>query len=394
MAAHEGQYFVNYSTTRAFALMDVTADESPFPTSPLKHTIPRLLRKGFIVELVSTGTGPEGVDHLRIVPRKNNPGAFTADLWLKAGGDVVRGFELHCENCAHPFRLLFDRGRLDTVDLRYRQTWSSTPVPHPEVMQLEYRMVYSGPTGTDAFATNAVMHAFDPTHSFNLPYFKYPSGVADYRKIGWLPEDTTFWQHMPAPLPTARLKRDMEFLRMHDLNRSDWREQLDDPTNFFKPPYAVWSPDRRIHINDLAGTYPSSAGHRVASGAVLPDLVAQFYLDVDTIDGILRHRSYTVADGYQTLVPSNRLPWSDCFYNIWFDLCEIRRRRLEAELDKPGTDLIRAHVLYMKHSAALRRMTRRFLEETGHGTRCEPLYRWNARVKKALGVDNIALLGM
>jgi hypothetical protein len=396
IASHGGRFFVNYNTTKAFALMDMTADESPFPTSPFKHTVPRLLRKGFIVELVSLAATADGVDHLRIVPRHNNTRAFSADLWLAHDGDAVHGLELHCDACPqHPFRLLFDHGRLDTVDLRIRQSWNTGPTPFPEVMQLDYRMVYTSPGTTDSFTSRAVMHAFDPTSTFTLPYFRYPEEVPDYRKIGWLPADTLFWQRTQAPLPSARQQQDMAFLRMNDLNAGAWYGELDNARNFFRPPYAVWSADRRIRMSDLA---TAARDPLVGTGPDIKprmsELVAQIYLDVDTIDGQLIHRSFTVADGYRTMVPREREPWTDCFHNIWLDLCEIQRRKMEAQLARPGTTLARAQALHIHYTKVLDRLGRRLLQETGNGTLCEPLYHWNAVVKEALGIDNIALLGM
>ncbi|HRH68659.1 MAG TPA: carboxypeptidase-like regulatory domain-containing protein [Flavobacteriales bacterium] len=393
IAPRNGRFFVNYNTTKAFALIDITAEESPFPVSPLKHRSVRLLKKGFSVELVSLAAAPDGVDHLRVLPRTNNPNAFVADLWLEPGGDAVRALELRCRNCPrHPFRPLFEHGRIDTVDLRYKQHWSTATDPTPHVMQLDYRMVYSGPDANETFSTHALMHTYDRTSTFTLPLFDHAAELPDYRKIGWLPTDTLFWQRVQAPLPSARQQRDMDFLRMNDLNTGDWYEDLDNPRSFFKPPYAIWSAEHRLRISDLgSATVPPPVTD------VKPDhmvLYAQFYLDLDTVNGALLHRSFSVADGYRTLVPRERLPWTDCFHNIWFDLCEMERRELETELGKPGMTLARAQLLYTRHTQAMQRMTQRLLLETGHGTRCEPLYRWNAVIKEALGIDNIALLGM
>lgn len=393
VAAHEGRLFVNYNTTKAFALMDITAEESYFPISPLKHKQAKLLRKGFVVEQVSAAGDADGVDHLRIVPRRNNPRAFTVELWLEPGGDAVRAVELWCRNCPqHPFRPLFQHGSIDTVDLRFKQTWSSGAQPLPEVMQLDYRMAYSGPAAQETFTTHALMHAYDRTSPFTLPLFNYPGEIPDYRKIGWLPEDTAFWQRVQPPLPTAKQQSAMEFLKMNDLNAGTWYGELDNARNFFKPPYAIWSPERRIRLSELTGAETPEG--RPGLDPKFTDLVAQFYLDLDTVNGQLLHRSFTVADGYHTAVPAERLPWTDCFYNIWFDLCELERRKLEADLSASGTSLSDAQSLYTEHSNALRRMTQRLLEETGHGTRCEALFYWNAVVKEATGIDNIVLLGM
>lgn len=393
IAARDGRFFINYNTTKAFALIDITADQTLFPTSPLKHERTKYLRRGFVVEQVSAAADKDGVDHLRIIPRTNNPHAFTTELWLEPGGDAVRAVELRCRNCPqHPFKPLFEHGSIDTVDLRYKQIWSSGPAPMPEVMQLDYRMVYSGPGTQERFTTHALMHAYDRGTSFTLPLFTYLEELPDYRKIGWLPEDTAFWQRVHPPLPTAKQQRAMEFLRMNDLNSGQWYSDLDNARNFFKPPYAIWSPETRIRLTELVGA--ETPQDQPGLDPSRTHLAAQFYLDLDTVNGQLLHRSFTVADGYLTTVPAERLPWTDCFHNIWFDLCELERRKLEAALSAPGITLARAQTLYAEHTAALRRTTQRLLQETVHGTVCEPLFHWNQVVKAELGIDNIALLGM
>ncbi len=236
------------------------------------------------------------------------------------------------------------------------------------------------------------MHAYDRTSGFTLPLFTYPGEVPDYRKIGWLPEDTAFWQRVHPPLPTAKQQRAMAFLKMNDLNSGQWYGDLDNARNFFKPPYAIWSPERRIRLTELIGAETPEGQPDLDPART--HLAAQFYLDLDTVNGQLLHRTFTVADGYLTTVPAERLPWTDCFHNIWFDLCELERRKLEADLDAPGMTIARAQALYTEHTTALRRITQRILQETAHGTRCEPLFHWNAVIKEALGIDNIALLGL
>jgi hypothetical protein len=395
VATTDGRLFINYNTTKAFALIAITAEDSPFPTSPLKHQRAKQLRKGFIVEEVSTAAGKDGVDHLRIVPRTNNPEAFTTELWLEPGGDAVRAVELRCKNCPkHPFIPLYEHGRIDTVDLRYKQFWSVGPTPFPQVMQLDYHMAYSGPDTHEGFTTHALMHAYDPGQGFTLPLFTYHGELPDYRKIGWLSEDTAFWQRVQPPLPTARQEQAMRFLRMNDINHGGWFNELDNGRNFFKPPYALWSAEKRVRLIDLkdALALPDPDQRPVPKDSLA--LLVQFYLDMDTVNGRFIHRSFTVVDGYGTVVPEAREPWTDCFQNIWFDLCEVERRRMEAALNASGMTPARAEAVYTTHTRALQRITLRYLQETDNGKRCEALFPWNAVVKEALGIDNIALLGM
>jgi hypothetical protein len=403
--AKDGRYFINYNTTRAFALLDILTEDSYFPPSPLAHTKARQLRRSYIAEQLSAGSGPDGVDHLRVTPREHLREAFTLDLWLGSTDDRVRALELHCTRCPkHPFLPLFDHGRIDTVDLRYKQTWSTSGPALPEVMELSYRMVYTGPDFTETFRTDAVMHAYDRSSTFITPLFEYSGDLPDYHKIGWLPADSLFWTRVRPPLPTDRQRSAMDFLLRNDLREGSWVKQLGSDQRFFSAHYAEWSAKGRIMLHAISTRDPRESSSKVTKG-VLADyaismegpkvsLVAQIYLDLDTVNGQLLHRSTTVLDGFQSYYLEQEHPWTACLHNIWFDLCEMERRAMEVRLNVPGLSLQEARTIHAEHSIRLKATTQHFLRETRYGEDREALGPWNDRVKAALGIDNIAVFGL
>lgn len=401
----DGRFYINYNTSRAFALMDILDRRSPFPLSPLAMGGAQEMRREFVAELVSTGSAPDGVDHLRVTPRKGHGEAFTLELWMEPGSDRVRSLQLSCTDCRrHPFLPLFDHGRIDTVDLRYRQTWSTTGPPLPEVMELDYRMVYAGPDFMQGFRTHAVMHAYDRSVPFILPLFTYTSEIPDYRKIGWLPEDSLFWVRQRPPLPTERQQRDMDFLRRNDLRRGGWYQRLSNERNFLTANYALWDAERRLWLQAMTSGDPRETSSRVTEGRSSDHaysmegpkvaLVTQLYLDMDSMDGMFTHRTATVLDGYRSYYLEPEHPWTACFQNIWFDLCELERRRLEDRLRMPGMTVERARVLHSEHSTRLASTTEEYLRTTKYGADKEALLPWNDQVRQGLGIDNLALFGL
>ncbi len=405
IAPKDDRYYINYNTTRAFALMDIQAEESPYPHSPLRFTKAADLKRGFHAEVVSTGSGPDAVDHLRVVPRAHNPEAFTLDLWVEPKTEWIRALELQCTNCPkHPFIALFDHGRIDTVDLRYRQTWTTSGWRQPEVMELTLRVAYTGPGFSEAYLTHAVMHLFDIRSKFIEPLFAFSGDLPDYLRMNWLPEDTAFWERMHPPLPTARQQRDMEFLRNNDLRDGQWLLRLGPDTRYLASHYARWHPTERVLLQGVATQVPTepfqrtriselTGEHAIYIGPLPVNLVAQIYLDLDTVNGTLLHRSATVLDGNHSFDMVADQPWSAAFHNIWFDLCELERRELERRLDQPGTNLLRAKALHTEYTARLKALTQRYLEETAYGDRFSGLGPWNERVKRELGIDNLNLFG-
>ncbi len=246
------RHFINFNTARAFALMDIHAAQSLFPISPFTYTSVKKLKARYFVELVSAGIGVGGVDHLRATPRDSSWGAFHLDLWLVPGEPVVRALELSCVDCVrHPFVALFSEGRIDTVDMRYRQTLSTAPPMLPEVMELEYRTAYTGPGFSDRFHTHAIMHAFDHGRTFIPTQFRWQPGLEEYRKISWLPEDTSFWARMTPPLPTERQLRDQAFIAAHDLRNNVRYDSLGLFYDLLRPAYKAWSREHRLKFTDI-----------------------------------------------------------------------------------------------------------------------------------------------
>jgi hypothetical protein len=271
-------------------------------------------------------------------------------------------------------------------------------------MELMLRVAYTGPGFSEAYRTHAVMHLFDRKGKFIEPLFAFSGDLPDYLRMNWLPEDTAFWERMHPPLPTARQKRDMEFLRKNDLRDGQWLLHLGPDTRFLASHYARWDPTERVWLQGVATHVPTEPFQRVRisdltgeysiyNGPLPVNLVAQIYLDLDTVNGELLHRSTTVLDGHHSFDMVADQPWSSAFHNIWFDLCEMERRELEKRLNMPGTNLLRARALHAEFTARLNALTQRYLDETGYGDRFSGLKLWNDLVKKELGIDNLALFG-
>lgn len=399
-----GRFFINYNTTRAFALMDPLEQRQLFPLSPLACDGTAHMRKLFVADLISSGDGADAVDHVRVRPRTKNKNGFTLDLWLAKDQDRVVALELTCTHCAtHPFVPLFEHGRIDSVDLRYRQTWTNEGRPMPEVIQLDYRMSYSGPGFSDDFVTHAVMHAYDRTIRFVPLLFDFAFDLPDYRKLAWLPNDTAFWQRNPPPLPSERQRYETAFLQEHDLRTSDWSKPYGNERDFFGSHYALWAPDqrmvlklvtpqngkpfKRIQLSEWTGQYAINTAPPLV-------LAAQLMLDLDTVNGTLHHRSYTVLDGLRSFDHLVEQPWTMAFHNIWFDLCEMHRRALEADLEQPWTTLAKVRQLHAYHTERMRATTDSLINSTRYGEDFEALRPWNDRVRESLGIDNFVLFGL
>ena len=386
IAPKDQRHFINYNTAGAFVLMDIHAPGDHFPRSPLEHTKARELKEEFRVDLLSAGEGVDAVDHLLITPRDSSAGAFTTELWLAPRGPAVRALEVTCDNCRpQPFIPLFDHGRIDTVDLRYRQSWTSGKRPMPEVIELEYDLAYTGPGFSERMHTKALMHAFAQGEQFIPTLFPWRPGMEEYPSISWMPMDSAFWQRMDPPVPTERQERDRAFILEHDIRRNSWFDSLRLDHDHLRPRYTAWSAEGAVDTTHLFGV----PEYRPAPyKAPVVQLRTHLYLDLDTTGGKLTHRSIAVFDGGASWLLYR--PWEnsfDAYINIHFDLCEMERRAMEERLNVPGMTLEKARRIHAEHTQRMKDEQRKMAMSVW--PQFINLMNWNMKVRHVLGVDRV-----
>ncbi|MFZ1687201.1 MAG: hypothetical protein WAU70_07260, partial [Flavobacteriales bacterium] len=396
------RYFVSLNTTKAITLFDPTERNENSPISPFQWSSAKKLRRAFVVEMISTSSGTDGMDRLRITPRDSSGSSFAVELWLATGTDAIQVIELSCSRCArHPFLPLWTDHAINSVDLRIRQTWREQKGRRMlDHLELAYTLDYSNTEHPERIDTKAVLHLFDPGGAFILPLFEYDSEQPDYRKITMQPYDSVFWEQAPSLMRTEQQDRDRDFLRRNGLLTGStvpeqWRNK-----GFFESNCALWSANKRISLKSLPP--PPEDATRPANfrstGAAVPatqvNLEAQLYLDMDTTGGIFRVFTATILDGFRSYYLLPEQAHTNCFINLFFDLCEMERRTMDEQLHQTGMEPLRARAIHAFWTDHLKLLTRRYVSEVDLGADREAMAKWNAKVKQALGIDNMAMFGL
>ncbi|MEO8734554.1 MAG: hypothetical protein ABI373_09510, partial [Flavobacteriales bacterium] len=171
-----------------------------------------------------------------------------------------------------------------------------------------------------------------------------------------------------------------------------------DRRGLFQSNNAFWSRTLRISLVDVMDSTayaPLPAKSDMATTmASRMDLVVLLYLNIDETANGYRTFSATVFDGFRSYCHLPDRPHADVLVNLFFDLCEIERRRMQSALDEPGLSLDRIRAIHAEAQKAMDRSTGRFLKETHYGEDPKKLAQWNDKVRVALGVDNFALFGI
>ncbi len=409
----QGRYKVNLHTSRAFMLLHPAERNSAFPATPLQYRSRKALRKAYGLTVVATIHAPRELVQVSFTPKDTGGAFFSGKLWIETATSTVRGMELECDRCTrHPFLPMGPADELRDLSIHYHQTfatWEGRPVMN--TVALEYAYTYhNGPGATRLaerdpafrndwrFRTKGILHLYAPGEKFILPLFRYDAGQMDYRKVLSMPYDSAFWANAPSLVRTDRQQRDEALFASEGLLLGS--RQLD-PTGtarrgFFESNYAFWSADKRIRLKNMvdsaaAAPRPATAEGATASASRL-NLVAQLYLNVDRTQEGYRTFSATVFDGFSSWCHLADKASADLLLNLFFDLCEMERRRMQAALDVPGLSLARIRAIHAEAETAMERNTNAFLKEAHYGKDLEALKRWDDRVKQALGVDNFKLL--
>ena len=410
----KNRFVVNLNTSRGFMLLHPAESNSAFPATPLQYRSRKALRRDFELTVLAVTYDPDELYHIRFTPKDSGGAFFQGELWIDARTAVVKSLQLDCDSCTrHPFQAIVPGDELHGLELHYRQTyvpWKGRIIL--STIEMEYALTYHGSAGDPRLAapaedlaldrrmrTKGILHLYAPEVRFILPLFRYDAGQTDYRKVLSMPYDSAFWAEAPGLVPTERQLQDQALFAKEGLlvgKNSALDRSGRNGRGFFESNYAFWSAQQRI---GLKGTMAESA--YVPPVAMSTDvtanqvhLVVQLYLNIDRADTGYRTFSATVFDGFSSYCHLDDKRNADLLLNIFFDLCEIERRRMQAALDQPGLSIERIRAIHADAEKSMDRISAKFLKETRYGMDAEKMAKWNGRVVSELGVDNFALFGI
>lgn len=407
VAPEQGRSVMNLNTSKGFMLLRPTDRKSAFAATPLQYRSPKALRERFDITLTAIlGKDPE-LHHIRFEPRIRDGSSFAGELWVDPADATIRRLVLRCDSCTvHPFLPLDPQGELRDVAIQYALEWTGHSdrwvLDHIELdYALTFRDGASDPRlamrtglGDRRMSTHGVLYFFDHDRPFLLPLFRYDTEQMDYRKILALPFDSAFWQHAPALLPTEQQQQDLAFFQRHGLLTGRTALDPNGRTGLFESNMAIWSPDRRITLKNALQRAPASPARGTVADIDRMHLEAQLFLNIDPTDSGYRTFSATVFDGFRSSYDLPEQPYSACFLNLFFDLCEVERRHMQAQLNGPGLSLERIRTIHQQAVRRMERTTQEFIRSTHLGADERRLKEWNERVQRELGIDNRKLFGL
>jgi hypothetical protein len=243
------------------------------------------------------------------------------------------------------------------------------------------------------------MHFYDHDKAFILPYFYYDKEFSDYKKIASLSYNEGFWTANTGIVYSQNMKKGIQYFKKNGFllnfqNGQSSNFMMLKGGKFFENNYLLWSEKKRISlkkdkiIHDTISTN-SSNGQTIRSS--LYQIKAQLFLDLNPMADSIQHYSAAVFDVNETFYNLPEEPETDCFINIYFDLFEIERRKMEKTLSQKKLTEQEMDVIYKKSIKNLEIQSKDYFSEVERGTKKKALEKWNAYVKENLGIDNFEI---
>ncbi|MFN6077500.1 MAG: carboxypeptidase-like regulatory domain-containing protein [Fluviicola sp.] len=407
---NQNRIFANLSSSKAICELRTLYENQYFPVSPFELNYKKL-RKFYNLELISTYVNErkDSICVINFYPKASKTDYFKGKVWLNITKLSIDKLDLENELCTnYPFLPLFPMDSIQNVNLHISKTFHTTSGSIVlDKIEFNYSFDYLSRTDREEKAkytiqSKALVYFYDYSNLFTLPVFQFEENVNDYRKVHALPylsrfcnsnselkmNDQTNETNSFYSDKNAFTNQNLFDLKLFSKNQDSTKRQK---TDFYESKYIHWSKNRvllkEMEIDTLTQRLSSinSLNYQI-SVQVFSDFIE------------LKDSSYviteTIIDPFFTYYYLPVDKYTNCFINLYFDLCEIERRKFEKELKVKGFNQQKYLQLRKKFDQQLEAKQAQFLKEVERGTNRKALEKWNQLVFDELKIDNITLFGL
>jgi hypothetical protein len=409
-AEMDNRYFLTLNSSKAISSLEITRKNEDYPSNPFQCS-KREMKKEYYLSLEYSD---DKVYAITFRPSSNNHMNFSGEVWIDTESFTPLKINLRAENTSkHPFLPLVSIDTLSDVSINvsfnYKQDGKIPLLSH---INFDYRLTYHSVRDSvnslvesildREIITKGVMYFYDYDNPFILPFFDYDTDFDDYRKMSVIPYNEVFWDNNNTLLLTEKQKENLGFFadegQLINYREGNYGKNFlvipsIDTAKFFEYYYCFWSPGKRILLNkELLQNKVYSQdkiNHSIQSD--LYNLKVQILLDITQLKDSLNFRSFTVFDAKQTFYHIPEDNFTNAFLNIYFDLCEIERRKFEKELYGYAKNVSIVQKMYDDMLLKQEKLKQQYLKDVERGSNEKEMIRWNSYVFENLGIDNLKL---
>jgi hypothetical protein len=404
------RYFSSHNSVKAIVEMKLMQESDLFMFTPL--TIHRKkIGEQFHLQLQDRFADENG-DSIAVIsysPKFEDSQNFSGTIWLNETKLTAKKIVMECENCkTHPFRPIFPvTDSIANINLRITKTFQDQRGKGTfEHVDLVYSLDYFSRKNTDharnySISSNAVLYVYDTKHSFVLPYFEINTDVSDYIKINAFTYNPFFWNNQNE---FAMNQQEMENQRYYSspttITNSDFFKTFNNDTlpnsNLIKKKgisesqFVHWSPDRIVWRNLMPDSLSAKGNSAIIANRY--NLEVQFFFDWNQYNDSVNVLTDVVFDPYKSYYHLPIDAVTNCFINMYFDLCEIQRRALQQRFNQLNKPSVSAYFdCFYAFQLGAEKERQRFLLEVDRGTNARNMLKWNQYIYEKLNINNMRI---
>lgn len=383
-------YFISTETSKAINKQLLFTSSDLFPETPFQSSKKRLKKK-YRLTLTSKYANADNVIYsIQFEPRAKTRELFSGLVSIDSASNRIVKVELEIKDASiHPFAPIWRDDQLQKVDMSITRSYyiSGTKL-QLESLDFNYRFKYI--SNRDSIQRSqevysyAVLKPYDRSSLFHIPDFQdYDLAHSDYRKLTQLPHFNPFWSN------SSRFSIIREGDTRHSFinNAVDIPHSLSSREQFFEAPYLTWKKKKRIRFAQAS----QDSLQRSIDQLSLQKLKLNAYLILDPwqIEDSLYLLTYSQFDPFGSWFHYSITCRAQAFVNIYFDLVEIERRKLEEKILDSEMSVSEARTIYQQSLEELEQKHFQFLNSVNVSSDCFGLDIWNDLVAKELEVNNI-----
>ncbi len=388
------RYFSSTESSRLFSMFSLFNKHRVFPNNPLCLKR-KALRREFKLKLASTYfQDGQKMYEINFSPRRDNGYSFSGTLWISKEEQSLLKVKLNISDAkVHPFIPLgFEE--FQQVDMEITKTYQRVGQEFfIDAVDFNYTSSYVDRYGaTVTCSTESFTKAYNFENTFTLPLFKFTKERhEDYRNITFMPYDLTFWESTREFRLYDRMEQIDKFVRENKAESNTLYYTRDKQRRQLEFAYWPWQ-KKRIVFKEAPPEKTDPPPLMRLPDRERYNLNVKLYLDFNYIDDTLSYQLAAVIDPIDTYYHFTLKDSDLAFINMYFDLMEIQKRKLEKALMRGGTlspeDI---KTLYNKHVAEFTEQSKRLTKETSRGDNLRQMETWNRMILEQLKVDNLEL---
>jgi hypothetical protein len=394
----DGLSFQSTDATRAILALQLFEKDGSAPIQPLQLSR-RRLRKAYYLYLDKKfkNEQSDSVYVISCIPKDTSGAYFKAKIFLNVSRNLLEKIDFKCNHAkAYPFRPFacdsFLNVNLDITksftDINRHQVFNylnfSYQITYKQID--DYRLNTMFKDSVRNVATKAVVYCYNYNDTFFTPLFNFtPALYQDYVQASALPYNRYFWEHN------------------HELKTNDERKENDSffysdkaMTGKYSPNereefhYGLWQADKRViyrlRVDDKKASQP-----RPVPLSQQYHISVQLFLDINRFRDTTQVVTAAVFDPIRTYYYLPLDTPAYCFMNIYFDLVEIERRKLEKKIYQSDRSIATIQRLYDESNDRVQELGKKYFPEVQHGTMEKGMKKWNDIIYQNLGIDNLKI---